>query len=55
MQGTCECGMTLERPSSRTGCPLCGTIGCRSCSIEVEATHYCRWCATSLALGQPAS
>jgi len=54
MQGTCECGMTLERPSSRTGCALCGTIGCRSCSIEVEATHYCRWCATSLAHGQPA-
>ena len=54
MHGTCECGMTLEQPSSRTGCQECGTPGCRSCSIEMEATHYCRWCATSLALGQPA-
>ena len=54
MHGTCECGMTLEQPSSRTGCQECGTPGCRSCSIELEATHYCRWCATSLALGQPA-
>jgi hypothetical protein len=54
MPTTCECGMTLELPSSRTGCSECGTAGCRSCSIEMEATHYCRWCATSVALGQPA-
>lgn len=54
MHGTCECGMTLEHPAQRTGCRECGTAGCRSCSIEMEAVRYCRWCATTLALARPA-
>jgi hypothetical protein len=41
--------MTLDRPSPVTGCSECGTACCRSCSIEVEDTHYCRWCAMSRA------
>ena len=49
MNATCECGMTLEGPARRTGCQECGTVGCRSCSIEVETMTYCRWCATSVA------
>jgi len=49
MNATCECGMTLEAPSRRTGCQECGTAGCRSCSIEMETITYCRWCATSVA------
>ena len=49
MNATCECGMTLEPPSRRTGCQECGTAGCRSCTIEVVAVTYCRWCATSVA------
>src|SRR5256885_10913240 len=49
MNATCECGMTLEGPARRTGCQECGTVGCRSCSIEVETITYCRWCATSVA------
>jgi hypothetical protein len=51
MARTCECGMTLENPARRTGCRECGAPGCRSCAIEVDATIYCRWCATSLAPG----
>ena len=49
MNATCECGMTLEAPSRRTGCEECGTVGCRSCSIEMETITYCRWCATFVA------
>src|SRR5207237_8407942 len=49
MNATCECGMTLEAPARRTGCQECGTVGCRSCSIEVDTITYCRWCATSVA------
>ena len=49
MNATCECVMTLEPPSRRTGCHECGTAGCRSCTIEVGTVTYCRWCATSVA------
>jgi hypothetical protein len=45
MPSQCECGMTLERPSQRTGCRECGTAACGSCAITVETTPYCRWCA----------
>lgn len=54
MHTDCECGMTLEQPSHRTGCQECGTGGCRSCSIAVDTVTYCRWCATSIAPGQAA-
>jgi hypothetical protein len=50
MDAMCECGMTLESRTATTACQECGTAGCRSCSIEVRANTYCRWCATSLAL-----
>ncbi len=49
MNAMCECGMTLEPPSRRTGCQECGTAGCRSCTIEMGTVTYCRWCATSVA------
>lgn len=49
MNTACECGMTLERSSSRIGCQECGTIRCKSCLIKVAANTFCRWCATSLA------
>src|SRR6266480_317136 len=39
MNATCECGMTLEGPARRTGCQECGTVGCRSCSIECGDHH----------------
>jgi len=42
---SCECGMTLEEPTQRTGCRECGAAGCRSCTIIVDAVPYCRWCA----------
>jgi hypothetical protein len=48
MNLSCECGMTLDRPSARHRCPECGTGICRSCSIELDAVTYCRWCATTL-------
>jgi hypothetical protein len=47
MTPTCPCGMTLEQPSRRTDCPDCGTACCLSCTIEVDARTYCRWCATA--------
>src|SRR5437899_2912669 len=40
MNATCECGMTLEPPSRRTGCQECGTVGCRSCTIEMGTGTY---------------
>jgi hypothetical protein len=51
MNVACACGMTPEQPSQRTGCQECGTAVCRSCSIELETTTYCRWCAPSVPLG----
>lgn len=46
MNATCECGMTLEQPARPAGCAECGTSCCRSCSVELEANAYCRWCAS---------
>lgn len=51
---TCECGMTLEHAGANHGCPECGTKICRSCGVELEATTYCRWCATSVSEGRAA-
>ncbi|PYM19545.1 MAG: hypothetical protein DMD81_03560 [Candidatus Rokuibacteriota bacterium] len=48
VNAVCECGMTLDRPRSRTQCSDCGTGMCRSCSIEVDGVTYCRWCVTSI-------
>jgi hypothetical protein len=45
MTATCRGGMVLEGPEGPTGGHECGTPGCRSCAIEIETTHYCRWCA----------
>jgi hypothetical protein len=45
MPTTCECGMTLERPSCAAPCQECGTVGCRSCAIYGADYTYCRWCA----------
>jgi hypothetical protein len=49
----CECGMTVDQPAGRTRCHECGTATCRSCSVEFDATPYCRWCALTSALAQP--
>jgi len=50
MPTNCECGMRIEPPSTRlTPCHECGTVRCRSCAIQLDATIYCRWCAISLA------
>jgi hypothetical protein len=54
MNPNCQCGMTLEQPTAKTGCPECGTPICRSCGVELETTTYCRWCATSLGVSQAA-
>jgi hypothetical protein len=53
MGTACDCGMTLEHHDRHLGCTECGTRCCPSCSLEFDATPYCRWCATStgLALG----
>ncbi|MGH2399847.1 MAG: hypothetical protein ACRDF6_08365 [bacterium] len=49
----CGCGMSLEQ-AARTRCHECGTETCRSCSIQFDATTFCRWCATTSALARPA-
>jgi len=45
----CHCGMTLEQ-DRRAACAECGTTVCVSCSLEFDATTYCRWCASTTAL-----
>jgi hypothetical protein len=51
----CDCGMTVEQPAGRTHCHECGTATCRSCSVEFDATTFCRWCALTTALARPAA
>jgi len=41
--------MTLEQ-DRRAACAECGTTVCVSCSLEFDATTYCRWCASTTAL-----
>ena len=48
MRHACHCGMTLERRHT-LGCEECGTPVCSSCSLELDSTPYCRWCAASMA------
>jgi hypothetical protein len=43
-----DCGTTVGHAAAH-GCEDCGTTCCRSCSIELAATTYCRWCATTVA------
>jgi len=43
-----DCGTTIEHARTHS-CQDCGTTCCRSCSVELSATTYCRWCATSVA------
>jgi len=53
MSTACHCGMTLER-DRRASCAECGTTICASCSLEFDATTYCRWCASTSALTRSA-
>jgi hypothetical protein len=53
MNTACHCGMTLER-DRQAACAECGTTICASCSLEFDATIYCRWCASTSALGRSA-
>lgn len=53
MKTSCDCGMTIEHGARHIGCHECGTPCCPSCSLEFDATAYCRWCATSRALALP--
>ena len=43
-----DCGTTLAQAGAHS-CQDCGSTCCRSCSIELAATTYCRGCATSVA------
>jgi hypothetical protein len=45
---TCECGL-LHEQTSAASCQECGTAGCPSCALEIDAKTYCRWCAALLA------
>lgn len=45
----CECGMTVDQSGERTRCSECEAPICQSCSVEVDATAYCRWCAVTRA------
>jgi hypothetical protein len=47
MPPICTCGMLVEPPTRAARCPDCGAACCRSCTIEVDAQTYCRWCATA--------
>src|SRR5262249_5982862 len=53
MSTACHCGMTLER-DRQASCAECGTRICASCSLEFDATTYCRWCASTSALQRSA-
>jgi hypothetical protein len=54
MGTACDCGMTIEHRDRYLGCNECGTRCCPSCSLEFDATPYCRWCATSTGLARGA-
>jgi hypothetical protein len=47
MNVTCPCGITLVREARLTLCRECGSPGCRSCSVQIDAETYCRWCAAA--------
>ena len=53
MTTACHCEMTPE-PDRRAPCAECGTTVCASCSLEFDATTYCRWCASTTALRRSA-
>src|SRR5262249_26080906 len=53
MSTACHCGMTLE-PDRQAACAEWGTTICASCSLEFDATTYCRWCASTTALRRSA-
>ena len=53
MTTACHCGLSIDH-ERRAACAECGTTVCASCSLDFDATTYCRWCATTTALQRPA-